>query len=90
MKLRKRRLVVGKHRTWEILPRYGTGPDDRWTVIGNPIPSQNNPCASTEDGQFPDLAAARWALDECERLDDGSHDQDDLRAEMEQDNEGRD
>jgi hypothetical protein len=78
--LRRVRVTKGKHRTWEILPRIGSCPDaphyDRWTVIGTPIPAPGNPCASTEDGQFPTIAAARAALAECERLDDGTHEED--------------
>jgi len=75
--LRRKRVTVGRHRTWEILPRIGTSPDapffDRWTVIGTPIPGDGNPAGEIEDGQFPTIAAARAALAECERLDDGTH-----------------
>lgn len=77
--LRRKRVVVGAHRTWEILPRIGTCPDapyyDRWTVKGTPIPAGDNPCAQIEDGQFPDLASARAALAQCLLFDDGTHDE---------------
>lgn len=74
--LRRRRVKVTKKRTWEILPRIGTGPDDRWTVIGTPIPAQNNPAAAYEDGQYPTIAAARDALILCVAADDGTHEED--------------
>jgi hypothetical protein len=75
--LRRKRTTKGKHRTWEILPRIGTCPDapffDRWTIKGTPIPGDGNPAAEIEDGQFPTIAAARAALAECIRIDDGTH-----------------
>jgi hypothetical protein len=75
--LRRRRVVQGAHRTWEILPRIGSCPDaphfDRWTVVGTPIPGPTNPAADIEDGQFPDLLSAGAALRHCLLIDDGTH-----------------
>ena len=73
IKLRRDRVVEGRHRTWQITDRLGTGPDDRWTVLGYPAPGGDNPAASYEDGQYPDLASAYGALSLAESLDDGSH-----------------
>lgn len=70
--VRRKRVTVTEHRTWEILPRYGTAESDRWTVIGTPPPGEEE-CACIEDGQFSSLKAARHALAECIRLDDGTH-----------------
>lgn len=74
--LRRERVTVGKHRTWRILPRYGTAESDRWTVIGTPIPGGDNPCADYEDGQFPSLMVAKRVLATCLELDNGSHQED--------------
>jgi hypothetical protein len=78
--LRRQRVTVGAHRTWKIVPRIGTCPDepyfDRWTVVGTPIPSGSNPAADYEDGQFPDLATAYEVLRKCLLLDDGTHQED--------------
>jgi len=74
--LRRTRITKGKHRTWQILPRYGTAESDRWTVVGTPIPAADNPCRDYEDGQFPDLATAHDVLETCLRLDDGTHEED--------------
>jgi hypothetical protein len=74
--LRRRRVYQGRHRRWEIIPRYGTGPDDRWTVIGSPIPGASNPARVYEDGQYPTIAVAKKALTMCRNVDDGTHEED--------------
>lgn len=72
-RLRRRRERHTSMRTWRILPRYGTGEDDRWTIEGTPAPGPDNPAAVLEDGQFARLAVAYAALDRCLMLDDGTH-----------------
>jgi hypothetical protein len=80
-RLRRHRLTrpgerIGAYRArrvWAIVPRYGTGPDDRWTLIGTPVPAADNLAAAFEDGQYPTIAAAREALKDAARADDGTH-----------------
>ena len=69
--LRRRRVIAGKHRTWEILPRYGTANSDRWTVIGIPMPALSNPASAYEDGQYSDLESAYAAQARAEKEDNG-------------------
>jgi len=63
----------GKHRVWRVQPRTGTGPEDRYTLLGNPIPSDANPAASIEDGQFSSWRHAIEAAAEADSIDDGTH-----------------
>ncbi len=70
---RKKRVIPGAHREWELRARYGTAESDRWTLIGSPIPAQNNPAAAYEDGQYSSLEMARQAQIVAERVDDGTH-----------------
>ena len=73
MKLRRKREVTTPFRRWEILPRYGSAESDRWTIIGTPAPGPSNPARDYEDGQYPSLAAAYDALNQCLTHDDGTH-----------------
>jgi hypothetical protein len=66
-------LIPGKHRNWTITPRTGTGPEDRYTVISEPIPADDNPAGEIEDGQFSSWAHALDALNQAESIDDGGH-----------------
>ena len=75
--LRRKRIQQGKHRTWEVLPRYGTADSDRWTVVGRPIPAEDNPARLIEDGQFATLEDAYAAAGECDLIDDGTHEEND-------------
>ena len=65
--------MLGRHRTWRIVPREGSREDDRWTLLGSPIPSPGNPAAPYDDGQFPTLTDARIAMHTAEAVDDGTH-----------------
>jgi hypothetical protein len=71
--MRRERKQQGRHRTWQILPRYGTAESDRWTVIGTPQPGSGNPATDIEDGQFPSLQDAYLAMGEADLIDDGTH-----------------
>lgn len=73
---RKKRVIPGAHREWELRARYGTAESDRWTLIGSPIPAQDNPAAAYEDGQYSSLEMARQAQIVAERVDDGTHSED--------------
>lgn len=65
--------IPGRHRSWRIEPRMGTGPDDRYTLLAEPVPGDDNPAAAIEDGQFPSWQAALGAQHDAERVDDGTH-----------------
>lgn len=65
--------LPGRHRSWRIEPRKGTGPDDNYTVLGAPIPGDGNPAAIYENGQFPSWFVALDAMRLAEAVDDGSH-----------------
>lgn len=65
--------IPGRHRSWRIEPRSGTGPNDHYTLIGQPNPGDGNPAAAIENGQFPSWQAALDAQHEAERIDDGTH-----------------
>jgi hypothetical protein len=70
--LRRKRTAHTEHRTWEILPRYGTAETDRWTVVATPRPADGNPAADIENGQFATLQEARDARRHCIQIDDGT------------------
>lgn len=63
----------GKHRTWCLMERQGTAVQDKFTVLGLPIPGDGNPALDYEDGQYPDMNAAYDALLLAEEKDDGTH-----------------
>lgn len=63
----------GKHRVWCLMERQGTATQDKFTVLGLPIPGDANPALDYEDGQFPDMNAAYDALLLAEEKDDGTH-----------------
>jgi hypothetical protein len=65
--------IPGKHRSWTIRPRIGTGPEDRYTLLGAPIPGDGNPAEVYEDGEFSSWQQALEALLVAERVDDGTH-----------------
>ena len=65
--------LAGRHRAWRIVPRKGSREDDRWTLLGSPIPAPENPAAPYDDGQFPTLTDARIAMHTAEVVDDGTH-----------------
>jgi len=69
--LRRERVKQGRWRTWRILPRYGTGNEDRWTLIATPAPAVGNPAATYEDGQYATLVGAWTALGRAEEIDNG-------------------
>lgn len=72
--LRRTRVSYGEYRFWYIAPRYGTGPDDRWTLLASPLPAEDNPASAYEDGQYATISDARAAREIAEALDDGTHD----------------
>jgi len=65
--------IPGKHRDWTVTPRVGTGPTDTYTLLSEPIPGWDNPAGAIEDGQFSNWHHAVDAMNEAERIDDGSH-----------------
>lgn len=66
-------VIPGKHRNWTVQPRVGTGPEDTYTLLSDPIPNWDNPAGAIEDGQFSSWFSAVGAMNEAERVDDGTH-----------------
>lgn len=68
--------AYGTHRTWSIVPRVGTGPDDKWTILASPVPGAENPAAAYDDGQYSSQRDALMAVGQAERSDDGTNEED--------------